>query len=57
MTYYLQKVGFHVKIQIFVMIKSDQYPDPHWFGPWIRIRIEVKSWIRIRNETNADPKY
>jgi hypothetical protein len=23
----------------------------------IRIRIEVKSWIRIRNETNADPQH
>jgi hypothetical protein len=29
MKYYLHKVGFHVKILIFVMIKSDQDPDPH----------------------------
>jgi hypothetical protein len=30
-------------------------------APWIRIRlrirIEVKSWIRIRNKTNAEPKH
>ncbi len=24
---------------------------------WIRIRIDLKCWIRIRNETNADPQH
>jgi hypothetical protein len=38
-------------------VKPDQDPDPHWFGSLrIRIRIEVKNWIRIRIETLADPK-
>jgi hypothetical protein len=32
----------------------DQDPDPHLFGS-IRMRIKVKSWIRI--ETNADPQH
>jgi hypothetical protein len=27
------------------------------FAPWIRIRTKVKSWIRIRIETNADLKH
>jgi hypothetical protein len=43
--------------------------DPHWFGyldpishgyeRWIQIRIEIKSWIRIRIriETNGDPQH
>jgi hypothetical protein len=57
---------FHVNIQLFVTLMSDQDPDPHGsalilFGcaSWnrIRIRIEIKSWIRIRNETNADPHH
>jgi hypothetical protein len=26
-------------------------------APWIRIRIRLKSWIQIRNETNADLKH
>jgi hypothetical protein len=38
--------------------KPDQYQDPHglalFLAPWIRIRIEVKSCIRIRIETNAN---
>ncbi len=25
--------------------------------PWIRIRIDLKCWIRIQIETNADPKH
>jgi hypothetical protein len=31
--------------------------DPHWFGSLVHIwfRIAVKSWIRIRIETKADP--
>jgi hypothetical protein len=31
-TYEYIKYIFHVKIQIFVTTKSDQDPDPHWFG-------------------------
>jgi hypothetical protein len=52
---------YHVKIQLFVTLKSDQNPDPIGsalvFAPRIRIwiRIEINSWIRIRIETNADP--
>jgi hypothetical protein len=62
MTY--SKYIFHVKIQLFVTLKSDQDPDPHWFGaliririvlaPRIRIRIAIKSLIRIRIETNGN---
>ncbi len=54
---------FHVKIQLFVTETSDHDldPDPHRLAPWIRIRIwiriEVKSWIWIRIETNADPEH
>jgi hypothetical protein len=35
----------HVKILLFVTAKSHLDPDPHWVGPWIRIRFrtEVKS--------------
>jgi hypothetical protein len=68
MTCDLHKVYFYVKIQLILTAKSDQDPDPHgpawirmdphWFGaPWIRIRIEVERWIRIRIVANADPKY
>jgi hypothetical protein len=39
-----------------VTAKSDQDPDPQ-LAPWIRIRIEIKSWIQICTETNADPQY
>jgi hypothetical protein len=43
---------FREKILHFVTFKSDQDldPDPHWLAPWIRIRIriEIKSWIRIQ---------
>jgi hypothetical protein len=33
--------------------------DPHLLAPWIRIRNEVKSWIRIRIsiETYAEPQH
>jgi hypothetical protein len=54
---------FHVKMPLFVTAESEQDPDPHGsasvLAPWIRIRIEVKSWIRIRNrvENNADPQH
>ncbi len=39
------------------MLTSD--PDPIGMAPWIRIwiRIEMKSWIRIRTETNADSQH
>jgi hypothetical protein len=53
---------FRDKIHLFVTPKSDMDPDtdPHWFGsldpdPDLNSR-RVKSWIRIRIETNADPK-
>jgi hypothetical protein len=47
----------YVKIQLFVTAMSDQDTDPHLFGSLSRIRIEVKSWIRIRITTNTDPKH
>ncbi len=65
MTCYLHKAYFSCQNPTFCDGKSDQNPDPHWFGSldldshWGKkswIRIEVKSWIRIRTETNADPK-
>ncbi len=37
--------------------KNDQHPDPHWFGSWIPIRIEIKSWIQISIETSVDPQH
>jgi hypothetical protein len=44
------KFIFSSKNYLFVTLKSDQDPDPdpHWFASWIWIRIEIKSWIRIR---------
>jgi hypothetical protein len=50
------KYTFHVKFQLFVTAKSED-PDTHGLAPWIRMRIEVKSWIRIHIETSADPKH
>ncbi len=50
--YYLQKVYFyifHVNFNLFVTAKSDQDPNPHWFGS-----IKITSWIRIPTETIAD---
>jgi hypothetical protein len=35
-------------------VKEKSYQDPDGFAPWILIRIEVKSWIRIRIESNTD---
>jgi hypothetical protein len=40
-------------LQLFVTAKFDQDPDQHGsarigLAPWIRIRIEVNSWIWIR---------
>ncbi len=26
-------------------------------APWIRIRTEIKNWIQICTETNADPQH
>jgi hypothetical protein len=57
-------IFFRVKIQLFVTLNSDQDPirmDPHCFGSLdpkrIWIRIEIKSLIRIRIKTNADPQH
>ncbi len=49
---------FRVKIEPFVTKKSDQDPDPdpHWFGSLDSDLIEIKSWIRIRIDPNADPQ-
>jgi hypothetical protein len=50
-----------MKTQLFVTLKSDRDPNPHGIrtslAPWIRILIEIKSWIRVRIETNADPQH
>jgi hypothetical protein len=48
---------FLLKMHIFVLANSDQDPDPRWSGSRIRISIEIKSWIRIRIETNADTQH
>ncbi len=59
---YLKSI-FHLNFQLFGTWKfdKDQDPDPHGsvfvFAPWIRIRIKIKSWIRICIETNADPQH
>jgi hypothetical protein len=42
--------------------KYDRDSDPHAFiriglAAWILIYIDIKSWIRIRIETNADPQH
>ncbi len=43
------------------MIRIRIHLDPHCIGldSWIRIRIriEIKRWIRFRIETSADPQY
>ncbi len=51
---YFKSVFLSCKIHpLATKYKSDQNPDPNPTGlaPWIRIwiRIEIKSWIRIRN--------
>jgi hypothetical protein len=41
-------------------VKSLQFGHQHagsGSGTWIRIRIDVKYWIRIRIESNADPQH
>ncbi len=53
LTYYLLsefQYIFHEKIQLFVLLKSDQDldPDPHWFGSL--------DPDRIRTDTNVDPQ-
>jgi hypothetical protein len=43
-----------------MILKSHQDPhctDPHRFGFRIRIRIEIKSCIRISIGSNADPQH
>jgi hypothetical protein len=55
MTYYLRQVYFNLKIQLLVTEKSGQDPDPLGSALVVwRIRIEIKSWIRIRVEASAD---
>ncbi len=47
--YYLHKVYIlHVKINFFMMAKSDLYLDPHLFEVKSRIRIRIGS-MRINN--------
>ncbi len=59
MFYDLLPTNFHVKNQLLVTTKYDQDPDP---GPdlhgsaLVYLRMEVKSWIRIRIRINADPQ-
>jgi hypothetical protein len=55
------KYIFHVKLNFFVIAKSDQYldPDPYLYGsldPGPRLHIEVESRIRIRIAINAEPQ-
>jgi hypothetical protein len=41
-------------------IRKKPISDPHgslWFGYLYLDRIYIKSWIRIRIETNADPQH
>ncbi len=51
---------FKVYFSCFVTFKSEQDPIRIWIcmapGSGTLIRIEIKSWIRIRNETNANPQ-
>ncbi len=50
---------FLVKIQLFVILKSDHDPDSDPHGSalvWLRIRIEIKSLIRIHIEASGDPQ-
>jgi hypothetical protein len=56
------KYIFHVKIQLLLFSDCKVLPgsESAWIrivsAMWIGIRIEVKSWIRICIETNADPQ-
>jgi hypothetical protein len=55
------KYIFNVKIQLFVRQSLTRIHIRIricriGLAPWNRIRIEVKRWIRIRNEINADPQ-
>jgi hypothetical protein len=50
---------FHVKIHLLVTAESDKVTkirvrmDPRWLARWIRIRIEVNPWIRMRIHNTA----
>jgi hypothetical protein len=58
MTYYLhKKYIFHLKIQLLVIgkVKPGSGSHQHWLDSWIRIHIDVTSWIRF--EANADPQH
>jgi hypothetical protein len=48
------KYIFHEKI---LLSGTDQDRIRIGLALWIRICIEIKSWIRIRRETSADPQY
>ncbi len=49
---------FSCKIKFFATLKSHHDPDlDPLFGSWIRICIEIKSWIRIRIGTNVDSQH
>jgi hypothetical protein len=52
----ISKLLFWSNKKIFLLwIFSNFWPSKHRI--WIRIRIDKKCWIRIRNETNADPQH
>jgi hypothetical protein len=56
LTFHILQGFFRLKIQFFVT-KSDQDPDPHWFDSLDPIRTEIKSWIQIHTETNANAQH
>ena len=45
----LKKFFLHIEAQVFLFFRTE--------NTWIRIRIDLKGWIRIRIETNADPQH
>jgi hypothetical protein len=55
---YTVSEGFYLSQKLKDRSKTEQ--DPHGYSalvghPWIRIHIEIKSWIWIHFETHADP--
>jgi hypothetical protein len=57
MTQYLNEVYFYVKIQLCVTATLTRIQSRTGLAPFIRIRTAVKSWIRVRIETNADAQH
>jgi hypothetical protein len=51
------KYIFYVKIQLCVTATLTRIQSRTGLAPFIRIHIEVKSWIRIRIKTNADAQH